>query len=113
MTSQPTTPPETPEESWIKELLQGLQKREAWDSLVASWKVEVGEDHFDEPGIWVWVILECSQRFAQRSQIRKRVVEAVAESGEERWVYVQFRTKEEQAELDELERQEALEEVSA
>ena len=95
----------------IKKLLQ----EEAWDS-VAAWKVETGEDPFNEPAIWVWVILESSQRFEQRDKIRRRVLEIIADLGETRWVYVQFRTKHEQEELDDLERQEALEaaqEVSA
>ena len=99
------------DESRIRKLLQ----EEPWDS-VADWKVEIGEDPFDKPAIWVWVILESSQRFEQRDKIRRRVLEIIAGSGETRWVYVQFRTKQEQEELDDLERQEALEadrEVSA
>ena len=78
--------------------------------------METGEDPFNEPAIWVWVILESSQRFEQRDKIRRRVLEIIADLGEMRWVYVQFRTKHEQEELDDLERQEALEaaqEVSA
>ena len=105
MTNQPTAPPEMPEESRITELL----RKQTWDS-VAAWKVETGEDPFGDPAIRVWVILESSQEFEQRHKTRKRVRETIVGSGEQRWVYVQFRTKQEQADLDELERQEALEE---
>ena len=105
MTNQPTAPPEMSEESRITELL----REQTWDS-VAAWKVETGEDPFGEPAIWVRVILESSQEFKERHKIHKWVRETIAGSGEQRWVYVQFRTKQGQAELDELERQEALEE---
>lgn len=105
MTNQPTAPPEMSEESRITELL----RKQTWDS-VAAWKVETGEDPFGDPAIRVRVILESSQEFEQRHKTRKRVREAIAGSGEQRWVYIRFRTKQEQAELDELERQEALEE---
>ena len=105
MTNQPTAPPEMSEESRIRQLLQ----EQTWDS-VAAWKVETGEDPFGDPAIWVRVILESSQEFEQRHKIHKWVRKEIAESGEQRWVYVQFRTKQEQADLDELERQEALEE---
>lgn len=108
MTNQPTAPPEMSEESRISQLLQ----EQTWDS-VAAWKVETGEDPFGDPAIRVWVILESSQEFEQRHKTRKRVRETIVGSGEQRWVYVRFRTKQEQAELDELdelERQEALEE---
>ena len=106
MTNQPTAPSETSDESWISELLQ----EEKWDS-VATWKVETGEDPFNEPAIWIWVILESSQKFKQRDKIRRRVLERIAGSGETRWVYVYFRTKQEQAELDDLESSEDLEEA--
>lgn len=105
MTNQPTAPPEMSEESRITELL----REQTWDS-VAAWKVETGEDPFGDPAIQVWVILESSQEFEQRHKTRKRVRETIVGSGEQRWVYIRFRTKQEQAELDELERQEALEE---
>ena len=72
--------------------------------------METGEDPFGDPAIRVWVILESSQEFEQRHKTRKRVRETIVGSGEQRWVYIRFRTKQEQAELDELERQEALEE---
>ena len=106
MASQPTATFETSDESRIMTLLQ----KEAWD-LVADWKVETGDDPFDDPAIWVWVILKRSQRFEQRNKIRRRVLETIANSGEPRWVYVLFRTKQEQEELDDLERQEELEEA--
>ena len=105
MTNQPTAAPEMSEESRITELL----REQTWDS-VDAWKVETGEDPFGDPAIRVWVILESSQEFEQRHKTRKRVRETIVGSGEQRWVYVRFRTKQEQAELDELERQEALEE---
>ena len=64
---------------------------EAWD-LVSDWKVETGDDPFDEPSAWVWII-------------------TIADSGEPRWLYVHFHTRQDQEELDELERQEELEEA--
>lgn len=105
MTNQPTAPPGTSEESQITELL----REQTWDS-VAAWKVETGEDPFGDPAIRVWVILERSREFKQRNEIRKRVRETIVGSGEQRWVYIRFRTRQEQEDLDKLERQEALEE---
>ena len=78
--------------------------------LVADWKVETGEDSLDYPAVWVWVILETFQEFEPRDAIRRQVRERIAQAGEERWIYVRFLTKAGQAELDALERQEALEE---
>ena len=104
MTSQPTAPPKMSEESRIRDLL-GRQ------SLVDDWIVETGDDYFGDPGIWVWVILKSSQKFEQREKIEQQVLETIAKSGEKRWVYVQFRTKEEQEEL-EREEQEEFEEGS-
>ena len=43
--------------------------------------------------------------------MRRRVLETIADSGELRWLYVLFRTKQEQEELDDLEHQEELEEA--
>ena len=84
--------------------------REQSHPLVADWKVRIGEDSLDYPAIWVWVILETFQEFEQRDAIRKQVRERVAQEGDDRWVYVRFLTKAGQAELEALERQEALEE---
>ena len=92
------------EESKILALL-----REQGHPLVADWKVKVGEDSLDYPAVWVWVILEAFQEFEQRDAIRKQVRERIAQGGDDRWVYVRFRTKAEQDDLDALERQEALE----
>lgn len=110
MTSQQTAPFEPSDEPSDESRIRKLLQKQAWD-LVADWKVETGDDPFDEPSIWVWVILESSQKFKQRDKIRRRVLETIADSGEPRWVYVHFRTKQEQEELDDLERQEELEEA--
>ena len=110
MTKQ-TVPGPSTDEDRIFGSLQELQEEEKWGS-VSTWKVEIGEDPFDEPSIWVWVILECSQKFEERDKIRRRVLEKIADSGEKRWVYVQFRTKQEQEELDK-EEQEERQEVTA
>ncbi|MCY4234704.1 MAG: hypothetical protein OXE74_00035 [Cyanobacteria bacterium MAG CAR2_bin_4] len=83
--------------------------REQGHPLVADWKVKVGEDSFDYPAVWVWVILEAFQELEQRDAIRKQVRERIAQGGDDRWVYVRFRTTAEQDDLDALERQEALE----
>ena len=105
------------EESDILSLLQ--EQGQPWAMPVADWGVETGEDSLDYPSIWVQVLLDADQPFElETSQeeleklntIRKQVRGRIAKSGEERWVYVRFRTKAGQAELDALERQQALEE---
>ncbi|MYK85140.1 MAG: hypothetical protein F4025_01725 [Synechococcus sp. SB0669_bin_7] len=94
------------------------QPGQQWAAPVAGWTVETGEDSLDYPAIRVWGILETNQQFdLETSQeefdkldvIRKQVRERIAKSGDDRWVYVRFRTKAGQAELAELEREEALE----
>ncbi|MXW41464.1 MAG: hypothetical protein F4Z75_10080 [Synechococcus sp. SB0668_bin_15] len=85
------------------------QPSQRWAAPVAGWTVETGEDSLDYPAIWVWVLLETIQEFEQRDAIRKQVRERIAQSGERRWVYVRFLTQVGQAELAELEREEALE----
>ena len=112
MTSQPTAPLATSEAS-ASEIRGWLQEqKEEWPAsvarCVADWRVETGEDHLDDPAVWVWVILEDSvwgcleddAKSDQRDEICQRVLTHVAASGEERWVYVFFRTKMEQEELD-------------
>ena len=84
------------EESQIYSLLQ----QQSWPVPVADWKIRIGEDSLDNPAIWAWVILESSQEHEQRDMIRKKVLERIARSGEKRWVYVLFRTKAEQDELE-------------
>ena len=71
----------------------------SWSASIADWDVQVGEDHLGNPAIWVWVILERSQTFEQRDAIHNRVMDIIADSGEERWVYIRFRTKAEQKQL--------------
>lgn len=100
MTSQPAAPPGM----WTESQLKGLLGEPSHP--VDTWEVNTGEDHFDDPAIWVLVILESSQDFEKRDEIHKRVRKAIADSGEQRWVYVQFRTKEEQEELNKLEQEE-------
>ena len=94
------------------------QPGQQWAAPVAGWTVETGEDSLDYPAIRVWGILETNQQFdLETSQeefdkldvIRKQVRERIAKSGDYRCVYVRFRTKAGQAELAELEREEALE----
>ena len=77
--------------------------------MVADWKVKTGEDSLDYPAVWVWVILATFQEFGQRDAIRKQVRGRIAHQGDDRWVHVRFLTKAGQAELDAMERQEALE----
>ena len=103
MTIRSTAPLEA---SKILALLQ-----EQGHPLVADWKVKAGEDSLDDPAVRVWVVLEVFQEFAQRDAIRKQVRERIAQARDDRWVYVRFRTKAEQDDLEALERQEALEEA--
>ena len=90
MTSQPAAPPKTPEteESQIKKLLGELRHP------VDTWEVKTGEDHFDDPAIWVRVVLESSQDLEERDKIHEHIRKAIADSGEQRWVYVDFYTPE-------------------
>ena len=106
MTSQPAAPPGMFTESKLKECLGDPSPP------VDTWEVKTGEDHFDDPAIWVRVILESSQDFEKRDEIHKRVRKAIADSGEQRWVYVEFRTPEDQKELAQLAEEESRE-VSA
>ena len=101
------------EDKQILELLE--QPDQQWAAPVTGWTVESGEDSLDYPTIWVLVLLDADQledsqeQFDKLEMIRKQVRERIAESGDRRWVYVRFRTRAGQAELDELEREEALE----
>ena len=58
--------------------------------------METGDDPFNDPAIWVWVVLERSQEFEQRDKIRRQVLDTIDKPDEARWVYVQFSTKEEE-----------------
>ena len=104
-----TSPPTAAE---LRESLRELQQKEEWISVVADWKVETGDDPFDDPAIWVWVILENMQEFEQLDKIRRRVLDTIDKPEETRWVYVQFSTKEEEEEEKRQEALEAAQEVS-
>ena len=107
MTSQPAAPPGMLTESQLKGLLG-----EPSHPAVDTWKVKTGEDHFNDPAIWVRVVLDSSQDLEGRDKIHEYVRKAIADSGEQRWVYVEFRTPEDQKELAQLAEEESRE-VSA
>ena len=110
MTNQPAAPPGM----WTESQLKGLLGEPS--SPVDTWEVKTGEDHFDDPAIWVRVILKSSEdleeRLEERDKIHEHVRKVIANSGEQRWVYVEFCTPEDQKELAQLAEEESRE-VSA
>jgi hypothetical protein len=66
--------------------------------------VEVGEDASGDPAIWVWIIVadDATDRpefFDESMAIEDRIFSALEQAGDERWPYVRFRTRSEQAEV--------------
>ena len=82
----------------VKELLD----KEEWNPPFYSYRVESDIDSLGDPALWVWVVYNVDEVDLDAAhQTERKIQSLVSEAGDERWVYVKFRTREEDADTDE------------
>ena len=86
------------------ELIDEAVKKAALPAAVLEVSYRLGEDATGTPALWLWVVLDdaaaSSREFATlAAEIRDTVREALQQAGVDRWPYVRFRTRSEEAEL--------------
>jgi hypothetical protein len=90
----------------LKELeisdVERIVKNEEWDPPIYSIRVESDIDSLGDPALWVWVVYDVDEVDLEAAhQAERKIQGLISEAGDERWVYVRFRTCEEDADTDE------------
>jgi len=75
---------------------------EAWDPPVHAIRVESDIDSLGDPALCVWIVYDVDEVDLEAAhQAERKIQSLISEAGDERWVYVRFRTREEDADTDE------------
>ena len=90
----------------LKELeisdVEDILRKEEWNPPVYSFRVESDLDSLGDPALWVWVVYEVNEVDLEAAhQAERKIQSLISEAGDERWVYVRFRTRAEDADTDE------------
>jgi hypothetical protein len=90
----------------LKELeisdVEQIVGNEAWDPPVYAIRVESDIDSLGDPALWVWIVYDVDEVDLDAAhQAERKIQSLISEAGDERWVYVKFRTREEDAATDE------------
>jgi hypothetical protein len=90
----------------LKELemsdVEQIVNNEAWNPPVHAIRVESDIDSLGDPALWVWIVYDVDEVDLEAAhQVERRIQNLISEAGDERWVYVKFRTREEDADTDE------------
>jgi hypothetical protein len=73
-----------------------------WDPPVHSWRVENDLDSLGDQALWVWLVYDVEEVDLEAAhQAERKIQSLISEAGDERWVYVRFRTRKEDADTDE------------
>jgi hypothetical protein len=79
-----------------------ILSKEEWDPPFYSCRVESDIDSLGDPALWVWVVYDVNEVDLEAAhQAERKIQSLISEAGEERWVYVRFRTREEDSDADE------------
>jgi hypothetical protein len=80
------------ETSDVKDILDN----EEWCPPFYSCRVESDIDSLGDPALWVWVVYDVDEVDLEAAhQAGRKIQSLISEAGDERWVYVRFRTREE------------------
>ena len=84
----------------LKELeisdVENILGKEEWDPPLYALRVESDIDSLGDPALWVWVVYDVDEVDLEAAhQAGRKIQSLVSEAGDERWVYVRFRTREE------------------
>lgn len=90
----------------LKELeisdVEDILRKEEWSPPFYSYRVESDIDSLGDPALWVWVVYDVDEVDLEAAhQAERKIQSLISEAGDERWVYVRFRTREEDADTDE------------
>jgi len=90
----------------LKELeisdVEDILNKEEWSPPFYSCRVESDIDSLGDPALWVWVVYDVTEVDLEAAhQAERKIQSLISEAGDERWVYVRFRTREEDADTDE------------
>ena len=73
-----------------------ILKREEWNPPLYALRVESDIDSLGDPALWVWVVYDVDEVDLDAAHHAGRKIQSlISEAGDERWVYVRFRTREE------------------
>ena len=82
--------------------IQAMLESKHWDPPVHAWRVESDIDSLGDQALWVWVVYDVKEVDLDAAhQAERKIQSLILEAGDERWVYVRFRTREEDADTDE------------
>ena len=82
-------------------VIENLIKSEKWEPPFYAFRVESDIDSLGDQALWVWVVYDVEEvDLDSAHQAERRIQSLVSEAGDERWVYVRFRTREEDADAD-------------
>jgi hypothetical protein len=89
----------------LKELEIGdvadILNKEEWSPPVYSFRVGSDIVSLGDPALWVWVVYDVNEvNLDAAHQAERKIQSLISEAGDERWVYVRFRTCEEDADID-------------
>jgi len=79
-----------------------ILNKEEWSPPFFSCRVESDIDSLGDPALWVWVVFDVKEVDLDAAhQAERKIQSLISEAGDERWVYVKFRTRAEDADTDE------------
>ena len=89
----------------LKELeisdVEDILNKEEWSPPFYSCRVESDIDSLGDTALWVWVVYDVNEVDLEAAhQAERKIQSLISEAGDERWVYVRFRTREEDADTD-------------
>jgi hypothetical protein len=90
----------------LKELeisdVEQIVNNQAWNPPIYAIRVDSDIDSLGDPALWVWVVYDVDEVDLEAAhQVERKIQSLISEAGDERWVYVRFRTREEDADTDE------------
>jgi hypothetical protein len=82
----------------VKQILTNVE----WVPPIHDIRVESDIDSLGDPALWVWIVYDVDEvNLEVAHQVERKIQRLVSEAGDERWVYVKFRTREEDVDTDE------------
>ena len=82
--------------------IENIIKGEKWAPPFYAFRVESDIDSLGDQALWVWVVYDVEEVDLDAAhQAERKIQNLISDAGDERWVYVRFRTREEDADTDE------------
>ena len=82
--------------------IENIIKGEKWAPPFYAFRVKSDIDSLGDQALWVWVVYDVEEVDLDAAhQAERKIQSLISDAGDERWVYVRFRTREEDADTDE------------